>query len=233
MKNDVQNIEDKTKQHDSKNNRNILLIVLKKHKLSLFILLFFCCASTTFAWFIYNKTVDMSLNAHVKSWDVVLGDEGNEGEYVFQISDLYPGMETSTDSINVVNNGEVSADMSITIKSITLFGVEQTADDYTLEVSPDGTEFVVTGYPFELKFKIASKSIASGGKSQLSFELVWDYENDEPECTVTDENGTYNICDREDTELGEMSYEFSSNPDNVDKSSLVIDLGIEIVQSAP
>lgn len=231
MKKDMQNIENKEKLHDSKK-KNILFVVLKKHKIVLLFLLFFAGASVSFAWFIYNKTVDMSIHAHVRSWDVVLGD-GNEGSHEFQISDLYPGMETSTDRINIVNNGEVSADLSIDIKSITLFGEVQSEDDYTVIVSDDGKLFTIDGYPFDLHFTIADTTLESGSVSELSFELIWDYENDEPECTVTDDSGTYNICDREDTELGEKSYEFSSNPDNDGEPSLIVELSIDIVQSNP
>lgn len=231
MKKDMQNIENKEKLHDLKK-KNILFVVLKKHKIVLLFLLFFAGASVSFAWFIYNKTVDMSIHAHVRSWDVVLGD-GDEGSHEFQISDLYPGMETSTDRINIVNNGEVSADLSIDIKSITLFGEVQSEDDYTVIVSDDGKLFTIDGYPFDLHFTIADTTLESGSVSELSFELIWDYENDEPECTVTDDSGTYNICDREDTELGEKSYEFSSNPDNDGEPSLIVELSIDIVQSNP
>ena len=231
MKHDIQNIANNENVHDAKK-RNILFVVLKKHKIVLLLLLFFGFASTSFAWFIYNKTVDMSIHGHVKSWDVVIG-EGEEGTHEFKISDLYPGMDSSTDKINIVNNGEVSADLSINIKSITLFGEVQSEDDYQVTVSADGRVFTIEGYPFDLHFEIADKQIASNGVSQLSFELVWDYENDEAECMVTDDTGTYNKCDREDTELGEKSYEFSSNPDNAQESSLVIELTIDIVQSNP
>lgn len=230
MKNDIQNIDMNHNSQDSKKNKNILFIVLKKHKIVLLFILFFAFASTSLAWFIYNKTVDMSIHAHVRAWDVVLGD-GEEGSYEFRIADLYPGMPDSTDSINIVNNGELGADLSISIKSITLFGELQSEDDYTLTVSDDGKTFIVEGYPFDLRFEVGSSTIAAGGKSALRFELTWDYENDEPECTVTDDTGTYNQCDREDTLLGEKSYEFSSNPDNADQSSLVIELSIDIVQT--
>lgn len=226
---DIQNIE-KNNQEDTKKNKNILFIVLKKHKIALFFLLFFAFASTSFAWFIYNKTVAASIHAHVKSWDVVLGD-GEADAYEFHIADLYPGMPDNTDSIDIVNNGEIDGDLEISVKSITLFGELQSEDTYTVTTSDDGTTFVVEGYPFDLHFEVDGTTVAAGGKVALSFSLTWDYENDDPTCLVTDENGTYNQCDMEDTALGEKSYAFSSNPDNEDLSSLVIELTIAITQN--
>lgn len=215
---------------EKEKNKKILFIVLKKHKLGILLVLFLMLVSSTMAWFIYNKTVDMGLQTHVKSWNVSLGD-GEEGTYEFKISDLYPGMDNATDSVDVVNSGELNSSVNIEVKSITLFGELQVEDvDYTVLITDNGTKFTINGYPFKLGFTLGTSTINAGGKSSLSFELVWDYENDEAECMVTENDITYNKCDREDTILGEKSYEFSNNPDNKDKSSLVIELKMNFVQ---
>ena len=223
--------------HDGDKNKNIILTVLKRHKIGLLIILFLMMVSSTFAWFIYNKTVDMSLHARVKAWNIELGDEDESEEgYEIAIAALYPGM-TSIDTtvsgggIPIVNNGELAAAISIKISSITLFGVEQVeGTDYTLEVSADGKTFTVAGYPFVLKFVLDASQINSGGKSALNYSLVWDYDNSEAEC-MQDENGNaidYNRCDVDDTELGEQSYEYSQ--DNPGASSLVIKMNMDVTQ---
>lgn len=223
--------------HDVVKNKNIIFAVLKRHKLGLLIILFLIMVSSTFAWFIYNKTVDMSLHAHVKSWNIELGDEDESDEgYEIAIAALYPGMTTidttiAGGGIPIVNNGELSAAISINISSITLFGVEQVeGTDYDLEVSQDGKTFTVTGYPFVLTFVLDASQINSGGKSALNYSLVWDYDNSEVECTQ-DENGNaidYNKCDVEDTEMGEASYEYSNA--NPGASSLVIKMKMDVTQ---
>lgn len=228
--------EDELKLNDSKKSKSILLTVLKRHKLGLLIILFLIMVSSTFAWFIYNKTVDMTLHAHVKAWNIELGEENEtEDGYEIAIAALYPGM-TSIDTVTnggipIVNNGELAAAISINISSITLFGVEQVeGTDYTLEVSQDGKTFTVSGYPFVLTFVLDASQITSGGKSALNYSLVWDYDNTEDSCTQDDDGNEidYNRCDVEDTEMGEASYEYSKN--NPGASSLVIKMKMDVTQ---
>lgn len=234
---DEEKIVQEEELNDTKKSKNILLTVLKRHKLGLLIILFLVMVSSTFAWFIYNKTVDVNLHAHVKSWNIELGDENETDDgYEIAIAALYPGMTsidtvTSGGGIPIVNNGELSAAISIDISSITLFGVEQTKGvDYTLDISKDGKTFKVSGYPFVLTFVLDASQVTSGGKSALNYSLVWDYDNNEEACTKDDDGNdiNYNKCDVEDTEMGEASYKYSKN--NPGASSLVIKMKMDVTQ---
>ena len=235
--NDLTITNDSQKVVDTK---NILLTVLKRHKIGLLIIILLVMISSTFAWFIYNTAVDVSLNAHVKTWNIELGNEGNEDVYEIKIEALYPGMATidtslSNSGIPIHNAGEVAAVISINITSITLFGVEQVAGtDYVLEKSADGKTFTVKGYPFVLKFLLDSSDLGVNAVSALNYTLEWDYDNSEPEC-MKDANGntlTYNRCDMEDTVMGEKSYEFSQSTKNMNPrpSSLVIEMRMDVTQ---
>ena len=226
--------EKNIKQEDLKNKKkNNLLIALKRHKIGLIIALFFIFTSSTFAWFIYNKTVDTSLHAHVKTWDVMLGD-GSGDTYEFRISDLYPGMADAHDEVNIINNGEMTADISIEFKSITLFGVEQVeGTDYNVVVSNNGKTFTITGYPFDITFSLGAESIQTDQISNLEFDLTWDYERNGAECFI-DGGGnptTENQCDAEDTTYGEASYEFSE--EHPDDYSLEIVLAMTFTEQLP
>lgn len=234
---DEEKIIQKNEVNSSKDNKKIIFTVLKRHKIGLLIILLLIMISSTFAWFIYNKTVDLSLQTHVKAWNISLGDESDtEDGYEISIAALYPGM-TSIDTavagggIPIVNNGELAAAISINIESITLFGVEQVAGtDYTLNVSEDGKTFTVAGYPFVLTFILDASQINSGGRSALNYSLVWDYDNTEADC-MKDLDGNeidYNRCDVEDTEMGEASYEYSQS--NPGASSLVIKMKMDVTQ---
>jgi len=217
--------------NDSHEKKNILLLALKRHKISLAIVLFFIFASTTFAWFIYNKTVNFGLQAHVKAWDIQLGD-GSGDTYTFAISDLYPGMDDATDSVNIINGGEMAASLSMEVKSLKLFGVEQTlGTDYTVSVS-EGV-YTINGYPFTLKFNLSGDSLNAGAVTTLVAELVWDYDNNEAACQATDPttHEAYNKCDVEDTEMGERSYEYSQT--NPTGNSIEIVLKLQFVEQLP
>lgn len=242
MKQDNEVFE-KNQKDSHETNKKILITVLKKHKIGILVVIFLIMVSSTFAWFIYNRTVDMALHAHVRAWNIELGDDMGEEVYEIAIDALYPGMasidtsQSADGGIPIVNNGEVTANVSILINSLTLFGeIQIPGEDFTLEVSDDGKTFIVKGYPFVLTFTLdASQVTGNGGKSALNYSLVWDFDNDEAECML-DEDGNpidYNRCDAEDTALGEASYEFAeANKDVANPpSSLVIQMQMNVTQA--
>lgn len=230
---------------NKKEKKNILLIALKRHKISLFIVLFFVMASTAFAWFVYNKTVDLSMSAHVKAWKVYLGDDDTGDTYEINLSDLYPGMaDIDGEEIPVNNEGEMDANVTVQVKSLKLFGVEQlqgapgaTCDstiphndpsyvcDYTVSQAvygTNGTVFTIEGYPFELKFYLANTVLGyeeNHNSSTLDYSLEWDYES----CPANDTS-----CDEKDTWYGEKSFEYgSANP------SLEVVLTVKFTEVTP
>lgn len=225
-----------------KEKKNILLVALKRHKYSLIFVLFFVFASTAFAWFIYNKTVDVGLGAHVKSWKVYLGDDEEGDTYVIELSDLYPGMATiEGEQIPITNDGEMDANVSIQIKSLKLFGVEQvpgapgascdaTIDhssssylcDYTIVRTEESgrTVFTIQGYPFKLQFYLGSTTLQSQHSSTLNYSLKWDYESCDDEEDLS--------CDIKDTWYGEKSYEYGN-----DNPSLEVIMTLNFTEITP
>ncbi len=230
-------IEEETS-HKPLKKKDILFIVLKKHKIGLLLIAFLIMVSSTFAWFINNKTVDLSLHAHVKAWNIELGDDEDGDTYVIEIADLYPGMATIDTSngagIPINNNGEIDASIDIDIVSITLFGKLQSSNDYTLEknTTANGIEFVIKGYPFVLSFRLSADYLTSGASTTLNYTLEWVYEKDDnTQCSLVNDEVTIDNCDALDTYFGEKSYEFSSNPDNQGESSLVIQMKMNVTQA--
>lgn len=229
-------LKDKKTSHKPKKD-NVIITVLKKHKIGILLVIFLFMVSSTFAWFVFNRTVSMSLTTHVKAWNIELGDDDDGDTYVIEIADLYPGMATidteAGGGIPITNNGEIAADISVDIVSITLFGeLQELGVDYTLEKRQNNseTEFVVSGYPFVLTFKLSSDYLVSGASTALNYSLEWVYENTDPSCYKTDADGeTYNQCDIDDTYYGEKSYDFSIDSPN--SSSLVIEMKMNVTQS--
>ena len=230
--------EEIQEKENKKPKTNILLSVLKKHKLGILIITLMALLSSTMAWFIYNRSVDLMLTAKVKAWDIEIGEGGTqEDSYEIKIDALYPGMENidtvvTKNGVPVHNTGEVPAILTDDVYSITLFGEEQKqGEDYRVEKSADGRTFKIVGYPFNISFILKENRIEPGQRSSLDYKLYWDYEHNEPECTQ-DIDGSqldYNKCDMEDTKLGEASYIF--NKENPDKSSLIIKMRMNITQA--
>lgn len=234
---------------NKKKNKKILLYVLKKHKIGILLIVFLLMLSSTFAWFIFNRTVDMRLHAKVKAWNIVLGNTTSTDVHKFVVDDLYPGIDgadPATNTVSIQNDGEVSASVKIQVKSIKLFGEDfggttcvndeaLATGDLKCIISTNAsgqTVYTLSGFPFVITFTLSSTEIAPEGKSSLIFDLFWEYERDDEYCFI-DENGnqtTTNYCDIEDTEYGEKSYEFHNDPANEGKNSLEIELRLDITQ---
>lgn len=229
---------------EKKNDKKILFTILKKHKIGIAIIVLMLTVSSTLAWFTYSSAVDFSMTAHIKAWSVEL-DAKYDDVYEFNLSDMYPGMDVSTETVNIKNSGEVDASIGININSLTLFGeVQEYGVDYVIERSADGKEYIVRGYPFELKFILSGTEIAadSNARQSLSYELSWNYDNTNSESCIVNANGGVecsqcftdadgvNSCDLEDTLLGEASATFRSDPANADTDSLVMSLSLSFSQ---
>ncbi len=229
-------------------NKKIILLVLKKHKISILIVILLIMLSSTFSWFIFNKTIDMQLHAKVKEWNIILGNTTSEKVHEFVVDDLYPGIQgadPTTNTVSIENSGEVAASIKIDVTSITLFGEElggtrcvsdrnqATGDIICIVTSTnEGTVYTLEGFPFVVKFTLSSDEVAPNTLASLVFDLYWEYERDDPECFTAPDGSTstINYCDIEDTQYGEKSYEFHNNTENDGRSSLEMKLRLDITQ---
>jgi hypothetical protein len=259
----------KTTDNTQKKKKSLLLIALKRHKVGLLVVILLLCLSSTLAWFIYNTTVNLALTGKVKAWNVSFDTSETGGTAIFTLPDLYPGMPAVTHSdsdpcdmdhhcIAISNNGELSADASLVVKYLYLFGEEQTGN-YTVTPSSDGTYTISSeDYPFNLKFKFGSTSIAAGEVTDLYFTLDWPYEKTNADYTTecptatthaycTDYDTYLKHYDAIDTAVGEQSYEFNESgttvtlpteleltPEEIariNRKSLIIVITVDFVQS--
>ena len=111
----------------------------KKHKayLKLNIMsLFFVVVSfisITLAWFAYSGFANVETEVDVKAWyiDFKQDDESVSNDIVISLSEIYPGMETISEKINIQNLGDSDAEIKYEIKSARIFNEE--IDISTLE----------------------------------------------------------------------------------------------------
>ena len=233
----------------SKKKKSVFLHILKKHKIKLLLILFLMLVSSTWAWFVYNKVVDFRLVAHVKTWKVNLGEEDETGEeYVFEVSDLYPGMPNFVDDdLTIANDGEVNAAVSVTIKKMTLFGEEITLTGTSIndifanypfkatmklqEVDSYGT---FTGNEYDLSGNV-DVVMDIGKNYRFSLTVVWPFECSKDDGSTCSEQ-EIDAWDEIDTEYGLKSYAFELEKAKegsiyADMSSLQIELGIHAIQT--
>ncbi|MGN1338382.1 MAG: hypothetical protein ACI4WW_07910 [Candidatus Coprovivens sp.] len=202
MKNsEVINSSQETK--ESKNKK--LLGVFRRHKLLFFLFLFLALGSNTYAWFIYNKIVSSEITGHVKAWNISL--DGVDDVWKIELDQLYPGMETYTQSVKVNNDGEASASVSVTVNQYTLFG-----EKYVSSSTGDAEETVLTRtelynnlnqyYPFIVTISTNGDVIGPSDELVITVKVEWPFEG-----TRQDPDKTMSVNEW-DTLWGNKAYDF-------------------------
>lgn len=167
-----------------KNNLLVLFKVLRKRvKLSTLLMLIVTFSSSTFAWFIYATKVDSGITAHVKAWNVLfeVGDDEIEENMHFDVSDLYPGMMTYTDSVSVKNKGETHAELSYEIVSYTIFGVKYEVGNSGILTNDDLKQSLLNDYPFKTAITLSSNIISPNSTESFSLVVSWTYDSGDDE----------------------------------------------------
>ena len=201
----------------TKSNKLLILFkaIRKKVKLSTLFMLIITFSSSTFAWFIYATKVDSGITAHVKAWNVLF--EVGEDEIVenihFDVSDIYPGMETYTDSLFVKNKGEASAELSFEILSYTIFGNKYEVGNNGVLTSEELKQSLQNDYPFKTIITLSNNIIEPKKSESFSLVLSWPYESGD---------------DDKDTLWGTKSYDYHVL--NPDLPSISIELKVVAVQ---
>lgn len=166
---------------EKKNNNLFILfkVIRKRVKLSTLLMLIVTFSSSTFAWFIYATKVDSGITAHVKAWNVLfeVGDDEVEENMHFDVSDIYPGMMTYTDSVSVKNKGETHAELSYEIVSYTIFGVKYEVGNNGILTSDDLKQSLLNDYPFKTAITLSSNIISPKSTESFSLVVSWPYES--------------------------------------------------------
>ena len=206
---DVQVEEKKSKK------QSIIALLIKRNKLGFFILVFFTLAANVFAWFIYSQIVSSEISASVKSWNISMAGE-HDGVIEFTLEDLYPGMPTHSETVELSNNGDMDATVSFTIHSITIMGETHSIEDTEYLDDPDALQAMIDStYPFTLTYNASSGVIqADNGVMTLNFEVSWPYDSGQDDL---------------DTYWGEKAYEYQqAHPGD---KMLTIVLDVHVVQA--
>ena len=209
---------------EKKNNKLFKAIkkVIKPQRLIILIVLL---AGNSFAWFIYSQQVEGDVSAHVRSWKVVLESSSNPitSTYDVSVDNMYPGMSDFTQSVQVYNKSEMSADINYTILSINLLGNVITTKEGVLA---DGKELqgneltsselatkLTTDYPFKISFSVNNTVIdAENGEANFTIGVTWPFESGN---------------DALDTTWGNNAYTYKSNNPTLPSITMKVKLSVE------
>ena len=187
----------KRKEESVQRKNSLFTSIIKafKKRFSIFHLLFITVllAANTFAWFIYMDKISSDIDVRVKAWNVSFRFNNQQMEdYVnFTVNDIYPGMTPYQQALAVTNDGEMDANLSYEIVSITVMG-----DTYTTEGGSMTESELVTlmnnNYPFQITVTTSQSLIShDGGAALFYIHVTWPYESYNSGGTSNDTLDTY------------------------------------------
>lgn len=153
--------------------------------------------ANSFAWFIYTNKVSNSITTGVRSWKITFDQDGHdlEEDLEFNFDDIYPGIAPQVKTIDITNNGEMTAYISYHIESVQIFDDLFTSEDHSQE---ELINILNNNYPFNLSFANSDTEITVGQTGKFSATLNWPFESGD---------------DAADTYYGKKSYEFKQESD--------------------
>lgn len=153
-------------------------------------------SSSSFAWFIYATKVSTGVTAYIEAWNIKFTAEDNniEKEVLFEIENIYPGMETDVKSITVNNIGDKTADVRYRLVSAKILGVSYIVNESLTSEQLENK--LANQFPFKILFSIVNEQIGPySGTTTFSVTVKWDYESGNDELDTVWGKDAYNFAD--------------------------------------
>ena len=155
---------------------------------------------TTFAWFSYSGLRKLSTEIDVKAWYIELTKSGDvvSNDIVITLNDVYPGMETVHEVVNIENKGDSDAQLSYKIVSARI--LDNTLDGNILENDNYLSDALAHEYPFHVNMDLSKNYIlANNDSSTFEVSVSWPLDS-----------GNDNL----DSVWGMNAYDFQKNENN-------------------
>ena len=175
---------------------------------------------TTFAWFAYSGLRSVSTEIDVKTWHIELtkSNETINNNIVISLDDVYPGMETVDEVINIQNQGDSDAKLSYKIVSSRILDSEINGE--TLQNNEMLSDSLSHDYPFHLNVDLSKRYIAAGGDSStFEVSVSWPLDSGNDELDSLWGANAYNF------QNGEKARK-TSNPDYVPRPAVQLVISI-------
>lgn len=151
----------------------------RKYKVYLklnFISIFFIAVSfisITLAWFAYSGLARAETNIDVKAWHIEFQKDNKpiSNDIVISVDEIYPGMETVSEKIDIKNLGDSNAFINYSITSARILNEEINIDESNEDLLIDKLSH---DYPFHINIGL-TKPFAEkeSGESELNVSISW------------------------------------------------------------
>ncbi len=134
--------------------------------------------SVTLAWFAYSGLSNVSTEIGVKAWYITLEKDGEmiSNDIVISSSEIYPGMETLTETVKIQNLGDSDANIRYSILSARI--LDQPENNFVVNdktVTSDYVEDQLShSYPFKVNINLSKGYVlAKGDESFFEVSISW------------------------------------------------------------
>lgn len=201
----------------------------KKHKaylkLNLMSLFFVVVSfiSITLAWFAYSGLARVKTEVNVKAWyiDFKQGNTSVSNDIVISLSEIYPGMETISEIIDIQNLGDSDAEIKYEIISARIFDEEIDVSNLEEGLINDKLS---QQYPFHINIGITDYHIAAKtGSGAFEVSVSWPLDADNDKLDSIWGNAAYQFQQEEENKK-------LADPDYVVRSALKIVISVTVEQ---
>ena len=168
--------------------------------------------SITLAWFAYSGLITTSTIIDVKSWLIQFDKNGDivSNEIVIPLFQIYPGMETTSETINIKNMGDSDADLSYEIVSARVLDkyIESNGEKGYVE------DQLSQAYPFHINISLSDTFVnAHDGTGKFVISVSWPLDSGQ---------------DDKDNDWGNDSYQYYQN--NPDSPAIEVQINLKASQ---
>lgn len=177
----------------------------KRHKIYMklnLVSLFFVAVSfisVTLAWFAYSGIVGVDTEIGVKSWYIEFQKDNStvSNNIVISPTEIYPGMETISEKVDIKNKGDSDAQISYSIKSARIL------DDELLGLEPAALEDKLShDYPFHLNISLDKDfAVSKNGNSQIEVSISWPLDSGNDQADSEWGSKTFDFLEKENEKL--------------------------------
>ena len=166
--------------------KKLLKIIVKKLKVRYLLIIIVLLSCNSFAWFIYIKDVQNSIDIHVRGWNIIMENSSGVISQVYKmdVQNMYPGMDDHIETLTAYNKSEMTASLTYSILKVRIFdetiyskegkleeNVELVGDELT---SSELITKLSNDYPFKIEFLVSKEIIdAEYGSSTYTLKMSW------------------------------------------------------------
>lgn len=140
--------------------------------------------SVTLAWFVYSGISGLETTVNVKAWYIELERNGQttSNNIVISLDNIYPGMDSVTESIKIKNKGDSDAQIKYKVTSAKILNLYEFSSENQNITEQELLDKLSEEYPFQINMSLDKNFVlAKNDETEFNISVSWplDSGNDE------------------------------------------------------